>query len=450
MPGLRCHGAEFTAEAVNRGAAAILTDRAGAEIAADRLEAKDVQIVLQERPRRALSAAAAHWFGSAPETLVAVTGTNGKTSVASMCRQIWQLLDRPAASLGTLGVEGAYSAQLSHTTPDPITMHRMLAEMSAVGVTHAAIEASSHGLAQQRLHGVELRAAAFTNLTHDHLDYHKDSEAYFASKAILFSEVLPRGGTAVICIDAPRGPEMAKLARQFGHKVVTVGGKGADIALTGRQITKLGQVVRLNWAGQLCEFELRLLGDFQAWNAFAAAGLAVASGEPREEVLSALKKLQGVRGRLQLAAQRGNGAAVFVDYAHTPDALRSSLRSVRQHFTGRVVVVFGAGGDRDRAKRPEMGKTARKYADAVIVTDDNPRNEDPASIRAEILSQCPDALDIGDRAEAILRGVDMLAPGDVLLIAGKGHESGQVIGDATYPFDDAEQASIAVSALQGG
>ena len=450
LPGSKAHGAEFISYALRMGAAAVLTDRAGAEIARDVLAANPAALVLAEDPRQALAFAAALWFGRQPDWVVAVTGTNGKTSVASFTRQIWAALGHEAANIGTTGVEGAFSAASAHTTPEPLTLHRLLADMAAAGVTHAAMEASSHGLAQRRLDGVRLIAAAFTNFTQDHLDYHQTFDEYFSAKAGLFARVLPPEGVAVLNIDDPRGPELAAMCRARGQQVLTVGSaEGADLRILGQRFDATGQDLRFGWQGRPYMARLGLIGGFQAANVLAAAGLAIASGELPEQVFAVLARLTTVRGRMQLAATRENGAAVFVDYAHTPDAVETALRALRPHVLGRIVVILGAGGDRDRGKRPLMGAAATAHADQVIVTDDNPRSEDPAAIRAAVLAAAPEATEVGDRAEAILRGVDALGPGDALLIAGKGHESGQVVGDTVYPFDDAEQASVAVAALDG-
>ncbi|MEZ5686071.1 MAG: UDP-N-acetylmuramoyl-L-alanyl-D-glutamate--2,6-diaminopimelate ligase [Paracoccaceae bacterium] len=455
LPGSRSHGAEFIPFALRMGAAAILTDRAGAALAREALAGADVALVVTEDPRQALAGAAALWFGAQPAHVVAVTGTNGKTSVASFTRQIWQILGEEAANIGTTGVEGAFSAPSAHTTPEPITLHRLLADMALAGVTHAAMEASSHGLDQRRLDGVRLQAAAFTNFTQDHLDYHESFEVYFAAKAGLFARVLPEEGTAVINLDDPKGPEMAAIARARGQRVIGVGhGAAADLRLLGQRFDATGQDLRFSWGGQVHLVRLSLIGGFQAMNVLTAAGLVIACGAPPEAVFGALARLETVRGRMQLAATRDNGAAVFVDYAHTPDAVETALNAMRPHVMGRLVAIVGAGGDRDRTKRPLMGRAAAECADLVIVTDDNPRSEDPATIRAAVLEGAravdpTKVTEVGDRAEAILRGVDALGPGDALLVAGKGHESGQIIGTDIYPFDDAEQASVAVAALDG-
>ncbi|MEQ9259131.1 MAG: UDP-N-acetylmuramoyl-L-alanyl-D-glutamate--2,6-diaminopimelate ligase [Roseovarius sp.] len=451
LPGTKVHGASFIDTALQMGAAAILTDAEGGEMAAGPLAASEAALVLAEDPKQALAFAAALWFGAQPETVVAVTGTNGKTSVASFTRQIWAALGLEAINLGTTGVEGAYQAALAHTTPDPITLHRVLAEAEAAGVTHAAMEASSHGLAQKRLDGVRIAAAGFTNLSRDHLDYHADFDDYFNAKAGLFRRVLPEDGVAVINVDDPKGRDMAKIAHARGQEVLRVGrAPGSDLHILARSFSPTGQVLRFEWHGRPAQVELDLIGGFQAENVLMAAGLAIGAGADPDQVFGTLSSMQTVRGRMHLAARRVNGASVFVDYSHTPDSVATALAALRPHVMGRLVVVLGAGGDRDAGKRPMMGRAAAENADLVIVTDDNPRSEDPASIRAAVMEGCPGAMEVGDRAEAILRGVDALGPGDALLIAGKGHETGQIVGDAVFPFDDREQASVAVAALDGG
>ena len=445
LPGSTVHGARFAADAVARGAAAVLTDPAGAA----QLDLA-VPVVTVEDPRAALAFAAALMAGAQPETMVAVTGTNGKTSVASFARQLWEALGHRAANIGTTGVEGAYAAPAAHTTPEPITLHRLLADMAGAGVTHAAMEASSHGLDQRRLEAVRLAAAGFTNLTQDHLDYHGTMAAYLAAKAGLFERLLPEGAVAVVNLDDPAGPALAAACEARGQEVIGVGrSDAARLQLTGQRFDATGQDLLLRWQGRAHAARLELIGGFQAMNALTAAGLCIGAGDDAEAVLAALPRLAGVRGRMELAATRAGGAAVFVDYAHTPDAVETALKAMRPHVMGRLVAIVGAGGDRDRGKRPLMGAAAHANADAVIVTDDNPRSEDPAAIRAAVLGGAPGAAEVGDRAEAILRGAAMLEPGDALLVMGKGHESGQTVGDMVLPFDDVEQASIAVAALEG-
>lgn len=450
LPGAKLHGATFIDTALAKGASAILTDAAGATLAAEPLAASGVALIVAEDPREALARAASLWFGAQPATMVAVTGTNGKTSVATFARQIWMALGHAAINIGTTGVEGAWAAPSAHTTPDPITLHHMLAQAAAEGVTHAAMEASSHGLDQRRMDGVRLKAAGFTNFTQDHLDYHHTFEAYFAAKAALFDRILPEDGTAVINMNDPKGHDMALIVVARGQKLISVGhGAGCDLRILGQRFDASGQDVRFDWKGTPYQVRLNLIGGFQAENVALAAGLVIGAGEAPRDVFAVLPQLSGVRGRMQLAGTRKNGASVFVDYAHTPDAIATALQALRPHVMGRIIIVFGAGGDRDTGKRPLMGAAARAHADILFVTDDNPRSEDPASIRAAIMAACPEANEVGDRAEAILLAVDALQPGDALLVAGKGHESGQVIMGDIYPFDDVEQASIAVAALDG-
>jgi UDP-N-acetylmuramoyl-L-alanyl-D-glutamate--2,6-diaminopimelate ligase len=450
LPGSKVHGGAFVAAALAQGAAAILTDAAGLAIAEAEIGPITVPVVLHEQPRRALSIAASRWYGDQPEVMVAVTGTNGKTSVASFTRQIWEALGETSVNFGTVGVEGAVAAPLSHTSPEPITLHRLLADLAEKGVTHAAMEASSHGLDQFRLDGVRLAAAGFTNISRDHLDYHADFEAYFDAKLGLFERVLPRQGTAVINLDDPHGPRVRRIAKARGQSLVTVGkAEGCDLRLIGQRFDATGQELLFAWGGRSHKVRLDLIGGFQAHNALVAAGLAIGSGSDPAAVIGVLPGLRTVRGRMERAATRSNGASVFVDYAHTPDALTTALSALRPHVMGRLIVVFGAGGDRDRGKRPLMGAAAADAADVVFVTDDNPRTEDPGAIRAAVRAGAPDATEIGDRAEAILTAVDALQPGDALLIAGKGHETGQVVGHDILPFDDIEQASVAVAALDG-
>lgn len=454
LPGTRVHGGQYIQYAVRMKAGAILTDREGATIAADVLTESKVPLIVAEDPRETLAFAAALWFEDQPEVMVAVTGTNGKTSVANFTRQLWVEMGSEAVNIGTTGIEGAFTAPLQHTTPEPITLHKALARLAGEGITHAAMEASSHGLAQRRLDGVRLSAAAFTNLSQDHLDYHADFEDYFAAKAGLFDRVLPEDASAVINVDAPWGSRMAEVADARGQDLLTVGRtEAASLRILGQRFDQTGQELRFEWAGRVRQVRLGLIGGFQAENALVAAGLCIVTGADAEETFDALNTLETVRGRMQLAARRENGATVFVDYAHTPEAVRIALKAVRPHVFGRLIVVLGAGGDRDRGKRPLMGREAADSADTVFVTDDNPRSEDPAAIRSDVMSGAhkgaADVHEVADRAEAILRAVDALGPGDTLLVAGKGHETGQIVGDTVLPFDDVEQASVAVAALDG-
>jgi len=450
LPGSHVHGATFIQYALRMGAAAVLTDAEGAQIAQDVLAASDAALIIAEDPRGALAQTASLWFGPHPATTVAVTGTNGKTSISTFARQIWVEMEHSAVNLGTTGVEGVWTHPLKHTTPEPITLHRTLAQARAQGVTHVAMEASSHGLDQRRLDGVMVSAAGFSNFTQDHLDYHHTFEAYFDAKMGLFTRLLPDDGVAVINIDDPKGFEVVRIAESRGVEVITVGRHpDARLHLHAQRFDETGQHILFDWQGGRFSARLALIGGFQADNVLLAAGLCIASGSDPEEVFDTLPYLTTVRGRMEHAATRKNGGSVFVDYAHTPDAVATALQAMRPHVMGRLIAIVGAGGDRDATKRPLMGQAAAEHADIVFVTDDNPRSEDPASIREAVLAGAPNATEVADRAEAILRGVDALGPGDALLIAGKGHETGQIIGDDVLPFDDVEQASVAVSALDG-
>ena len=358
LPGTRVHGGDFIQYALRMGASAVLTDTRGAAIAEAELAASEAALVVVEDPRQALACAAALWFGVQPKVMAAVTGTNGKTSVATFLRQIWTALGHAAINLGTTGVEGAWTAPLHHTTPEPITLHRTLAAAADHGVTHAAMEASSHGLEQRRLDGVDLRAAGFTNFTQDHLDYHESFDAYFAAKAGLFRRVLAPDGTAVINLDDPRGPQMRAIAAARGQAVLCVGQGQGDLNLLSQRFDATGQDLRFSWGGRTHQARLDLIGGFQAQNVLLAAGLAIACGDDAEAVFRTLPELTTVRGRMQLVATRDNGAAVFVDYAHTPDAVATALKAMRPHVLGRLIAIVGAGGDRDRGKRPLMGRAA--------------------------------------------------------------------------------------------
>lgn len=438
LPGVKADGAAFAAKAVEQGAAAVL--------AAAPIAGLSVPVVVAHDVRRAYALAARAFHGAQPHICLAVTGTNGKTSVAVFCRQIFQALGRSSASLGTLGLTVGEEALTGPglTTPDAGELASMLADLSGRGVTHLTLEASSHGIEQRRLDGVTLKAAGFTNLTQDHLDYHGSMEAYGAAKLRLFTDLLPRGGIGVLNADSPAYPMFAAACADNGHDVVSVGQAGRDLRLARREAASDGQHLDLDMDGRRYSVRLPLAGAFQADNALLAAGLCIAAGEAPDAVLGALERLEGAPGRLQRVGAAARGGDAYVDYAHTPDGLETVLRSLRPHARGRLIVVFGAGGDRDVTKRPLMGKAAATLADIAIVTDDNPRSEEPAAIRAAILAAAPGAREIGDRRAAIAAGVEMLGPGDVLVVAGKGHERGQTIAGVVHPFDDVEETAKAL------
>ena len=453
LPGTVHHGANYAADAVQAGAVAVLTDPAGAELIRAVGTTLPAPIIVVASAHEALARAAALFFAPQPQTMVAVTGTNGKTSVSTFCRQIWSELDLAAVNIGTTGVQGAYTHPLRHTTPDAVTLHSVMQQAAVSGVTHAAMEASSHGLDQRRLDGVQIKAAGFTNFTQDHLDYHETFDAYFAAKARLFLDILPADGTAVLNIDAPELARFAERLRGMQTNVITVGQHDdADLRILNQRFDGTGQDLRFSYVGKVHQTRLALIGGFQAANVLMAAALVIAAGAEPSHVFDTLSHLTTVRGRMEFAAERSNGASVFVDYAHTPDAIETAVTAFRPHVMGRLIAVIGAGGDRDTTKRPLMGQAAAQSADVVIITDDNPRSEDPASIRAMVRAGATgpaDVIEIGDRAEAILRAVSILEPSDGLLIMGKGHETGQTIGDDVFPFDDVEQASIAAAVLEG-
>jgi UDP-N-acetylmuramoyl-L-alanyl-D-glutamate--2,6-diaminopimelate ligase len=431
MPGVNVDGAKFIASAIEKGAAAILT-HSGAQI-----DDLPVPVIVSDRPRRDFALAAAQFYELQPQHIVAVTGTNGKTSVASFVRQVWQQLGHKSASLGTIGViTRDETIPLQHTTPEPTVLHEMLARIAANGVTHLALEASSHGLVQNRLDGVRIEAGAFTNLSRDHLDYHKDFEDYLAAKLRLFRELLPLGSPVVVDPDMPGGDKVVTAVRACGHHLFTVGKSARDLKLCSSSVEGYKQRLELEVAGTAYTVLLPLVGDFQVANALTTAGLCLATGSPVEQVMKALEKLEGAPGRLELVGTSINGAPIFVDYAHTPDALEKALQALRPYVSGWLHVVFGCGGDRDKGKRPLMGQISVENAERAIVTDDNPRTEDPAAIRAEVMAAAPGAVEIGDRLEAIRQGIVGLQEGDLLLVAGKGHETGQYVGDEVLPFSD--------------
>ena len=446
LPGARADGKCFVPQALAKGAAAVL---AGAD-----LPGLAAPVIATADPRRAYALAAAAFFGTQPAVCVAVTGTNGKTSVAAFCRQIFEACGRASASMGTLGVR-AGDEQLTApglTTPDAADVAELMAKLAARGVTHLALEASSHGIDQRRLDGVRLAAAGFLNLTQDHLDYHGTMGVYRAAKLRLFDTLLPRGATAVLNADSDAFPAFAAAAVTAGHTIVSVGAMGQGLTLTGRAVGSDGQRLTISAWGRRHEVRLPLAGAFQASNALIAAGLCIAAGEAPDQALAALEHIEGAPGRLQRVGARvgkragGGGGEAYVDYAHTPDGLAAVLAALRPHAKGRLIVVFGAGGDRDRGKRPQMGAAAATHADIAIVTDDNPRSESPAAIRAEILAGGAGLREIEGRRAAIRAAAAMLEAGDILVVAGKGHETGQIVGDEVHPFDDVEEVRAALDA----
>ena len=454
LPGHAHDGRAFIADAVRRGARALLapTGTTG-QLPVREVPGLDTLPVIEDtEPRRRFALMAARFYDAQPDVIAAVTGTNGKTSVASFTRQIWTHLGRGAASLGTLGVSApGIEEPGTLTTPDPAHLHATLARIARAGATHLCMEASSHGIEQFRLDGVHLTAAAFTNLTRDHLDYHGTEENYFAAKARLFSDLLPADGFAVINADIPQYAALAAIAARRGQRVIGYGASGQDVGIRRARAHGLGQMATFAVAGRDRDLHVPLVGGFQLHNVACAVGLAIATGASADDALDAVGGLKGAPGRMELVGARANGAAVFVDYAHTPDALANVLASLRPHARGRLVVVFGCGGDRDRGKRPEMARIASRAADSVIVTDDNPRTEDAAAIRREVLAGTDGrAREIGDRGDAIRAAVESLAAGDVLVVAGKGHERGQIVGDRTLPFFDADAVRRAIADCEGG
>ena len=440
LSGTKTDGARFIAQAIASGARAVVAEAAPSE-------SVGVPFVIAANARQALARSAARFYARQPATIVAVTGTSGKTSVAAFTREIWAAQGIAAASLGTVGIVAPKRTIYgSLTTPDPIALQRDLAELADEGVTHLALEASSHGLDQHRLDGVRVNAAAFTNLSRDHMDYHPTVEHYLNAKLRLFSDLVLPGGAAVIAIDHLESPHVVDAARKRGLKIMTVGRSGEAIRLVDDAIDGFGQRLTLEHAGKRREVRLPLVGAFQVENALVSAGLALATGSDADKTFSALEHLKGAKGRLELVGSH-NDAPIFVDYAHKPDALAKALEALRPYATRRLAVVFGAGGDRDAGKRPLMGAIAAEKADSVIVTDDNPRSENPASIRAAILAKTPGAVEIGDREEAIRFAIAALQKGDALVIAGKGHESGQIVGDKVLPFSDHDAVASALKEL---
>jgi UDP-N-acetylmuramoyl-L-alanyl-D-glutamate--2,6-diaminopimelate ligase len=437
LPGTKVDGATYIPQAFAKGAVAAICQRGTYK--------GEGVIIESDNPRRLLALMAARFYDRQPDTVVAVTGTNGKTSVAVFVRQIWEAMGFRAASLGTIGVVGPEgSIYLAHTTPDPVQLQQLVAKLRDDHVQHLAIEASSHGLSQYRLDGLRLTAGAFTNLTHDHLDYHSTLEDYFAAKMRLFDELLPVGAAAIINMDSPQGADVLSRAIAKGLTPFTVGQAGTGLKLVEARRSGLGQFLRIETRNGAYDVSLPLVGEFQTSNALVAAGLVIASGGEEALTLHALESLKGARGRLDLVGLAQSGASVFVDYAHTPDALENAIAALRPYVEGKLAVVFGCGGDRDKGKRPLMGEIAARLADRAYVTDDNPRGEDAAIIRKEIMAGAKSAVQIGDRAKAIATAVKELKTGDILLVAGKGHEEGQIVGKTVIPFSDHDAVAAAL------
>jgi UDP-N-acetylmuramoyl-L-alanyl-D-glutamate--2,6-diaminopimelate ligase len=442
IEGGKADGLNFIGPAVAAGAAAVVAQRRP-----DTQLPAEVSFVRVDNARRALALMAAKVFPRQPQTIAAVTGTSGKTSVAAFTRQIWEALGHRAASIGTIGIVSPRGETYgSLTTPDPVALHRSLDSLAADGVTHLAIEASSHGLDQFRLDGLRIAAAAFTNITRDHLDYHPNFEAYLAAKLRLFDALVEPDGTVVIDVDHEHAAIVVAAANARGLSTISVGRKGTGIRLIESAVEGFAQTLQIEHASKTFRVRLPLVGEFQVENALVAAGLAIATGSDAAAVFPTLERLAGAKGRLELVGSN-HGAPIFIDYAHKPDALAKALDALRSTATGKLVVVFGAGGDRDRGKRPLMGAVAAAKADRVIVTNDNPRSENPAAIRAAIMAAAPGAAEIADRREAIRSAISALRAGDVLLIAGKGHETGQIIGDRVVPFSDHEAVAAALKEL---
>ncbi len=442
LAGSKADGLRFVDAAIAAGAVAIAAERPPHNALP-----QNVALIRVGNARRALALIAAKIYPRQPHTIAAVTGTSGKTSVVAFTRQIWTTLGRRAASIGTIGIVSPSGETYgSLTTPDPVVLHRSLDALAGEGVTHLAIEASSHGLDQCRLDGLCIAAAGFTNITRDHLDYHPTFAAYLAAKLRLFDTLLAPGAAAIIEADHDHAEAVIAAAQKRGLSILSVGRKGAGIRLVDSEIDGFAQRLRLEYANKNFQVHLPLVGEFQIENALLAAGLALATGGDADNVFAALEHLQGAKGRLERVGGTGS-AQIFVDYAHKPDALAKALDALRPYVSGRLVVVFGAGGDRDRGKRPLMGAVAAAKADRVIVTDDNPRSEDAATIRAAIMAAATGAIEIGDRNEAIRRAIVELKSGDVLLIAGKGHETGQIIGDRVVPFSDHDAVATALEEL---
>ena len=450
LPGTKVNGMQFIPQAIAKGAVAVLIGKYDTidNDSLGKIAGAGVAVIGVDDPHLTLAHMASRYYSNQPQNMVAVTGTAGKTSVGEFVRQIWQSCGRLCASIGTTGIVAPGIKNYGNlTTPDPVSLHRLLDQLSENGVTHTAMEASSHGLAQKRLFGVKLSAAGFTNLGHDHLDYHDTMEDYFQAKMRLFCELLPKGSPAVIFADDGVSERVCKIAGDAGHKVLRVGRKGDYLCLKRVEHERYRQIAEITLGNKTRRVSFPLAGDFQVSNALVAAGLAMATGEAFEPVMDALEQLKGASGRLELIGHSKNGAPVYVDYAHKPEALENVLTALRPFASRHLVVVFGCGGDRDPGKRAMMGEIGQRLADKVIVTDDNPRSEDAATIRSAILAAAPKAIEIADRHQAIVSAVRDLAEGDCLVVAGKGHETGQIVGEKVLEFSDHKEVQQALEAV---
>lgn len=445
LKGTQADGTKFIGNAKRAGAAAVLCDKK------TQVTESGIAVIRAANPRLVLAHMAARFYGRQPDYMVAVTGTDGKTSTTDFFRQFWHYMGKRSASIGTLGILAGGGELLypdTRTTPDPTLLHWLLADLADKHVQYACMEASSHGLHQYRMDGVHLEAAAFTNLTRDHLDYHETEDAYFAAKARLFDSLLAEGKTAVLNQDDARFPLLKTICEKRKHKMIGFGKRGEQFKLLKLDPSPHGQRAELELFGKAYTLDVPLVGAFQTMNILAALGLVVGCGGNLEQALAVVPKFKGVPGRLEQVVSLANGAAVFIDYAHTPTALANILNTLRPHTKNKLHVVFGCGGDRDKGKRPEMGKIADMLADSIIVTDDNPRSENPAQIRKEIMAASTRAKEVADRKQAIYAALEGLAAGDILVIAGKGHEKTQIVGKETFPFDDAQVAREAAKELK--
>ena len=448
IKGNKHHGANYSKEAIKNGAKLIISDKEGVNII-DSLKV-DICVLEVMDVRKSLSICSSIWFKHQPKNIIAVTGTNGKTSVCNFVRQLWELTPLKAVSIGTLGIQGHFEGNTGLTTPGPLEFHRLLAFLKQQEVENVIFEASSHGISQSRIDGVRVNTGVFTNFSRDHLDYHENELEYLVAKAKLFDNILPKNSLSIINLDSNYGPFIKLVSEGNFHKVITIGQFfKCDLKILSIKTFESKQLVKFSFKNKVYSETLNLIGKFQIYNALMSALILISQGINERKVFKNLKNLKNIPGRMEYVGKRNIGGSVYVDFAHTPDALYNALNALRPHVFGKLVLVFGAGGERDTGKRYLMGKIAYENSDTVYITDDNPRCECPEKIRSQIISTCPGAIEIPDRSEAILKAVESISEGDILLIAGKGHERGQEINNVIYPFYDVEQASISILALEG-